>query len=75
MDGIESALNVPFTFSINCRSGLLSRCECSRCRSKRGEPVTEETELMARSDAVAADAEYRRSMDEFLDKINQGRTK
>lgn len=50
-------LNVPFTFSINCRSGVLPACGCWRCRGERGEPSSEETEEAARREAERVDRE------------------
>lgn len=39
--------NVKVTFSRWCISGIVERCECSRCRRKRGDAVTAETERAA----------------------------
>jgi hypothetical protein len=66
MDELEKILDVPFTFSANCRSGLLARCECRRCRKTRGEPVTEETEALAKAQAKVADEEQSKKMSAFL---------
>lgn len=57
---LDEIFNVPFTFSINCRSGCLERCECWRCRKERGEPVTEESEELARLQADEVDCEQAR---------------
>ena len=46
--------NVEVTFSINCCSGLLKRCECWRCRKERGEEVTAETETLAAQQSEVA---------------------
>lgn len=59
--------NVPFTFSKNCRSGLLERCECSRCRIKRNETVNEETNKLAEVKAKQADLDFEKSMREWLE--------
>lgn len=46
----ESGLRM--TFSRWCISGLVGDCGCSRCRNKRGEPVTEETEREAEARSI-----------------------
>lgn len=55
---LEKIFDVPFTFSQWCRSGLLPEgtCQCWRCRQGRGEPVSEETNRIAKEQAQAADA-------------------
>lgn len=55
MRQLEALLDVPFTFSLHCRSGVLPRCECWRCRGERGEPVTDETNRLAAEQAAQAD--------------------
>jgi len=57
---LEKIFDVPFTFSANCRSGLLERCECWRCRKSRNEEVTEETEKNAKIQASIADEDFRK---------------
>ena len=47
--------NMPITFSKDCRSGRLFRCECWRCRGERGEAVTEESQRLAAKLAAAID--------------------
>lgn len=56
------------TFSMHCRSGLLGRCECWRCREKRGELVTAESNAMAKKQASEADAKQRERVREILSK-------
>lgn len=51
----------PVTFSPNCRSGLLTVCDCKRCRTSRGEPVTAETEAKAATAAAEADRKQARA--------------
>ncbi len=60
-DELDRFFDVPFTFSVNCCSGLVERCECWRCRRSRGEPVTEETEAMAKRLSDDAKREIRAS--------------
>lgn len=68
----DAILNVPFTFSRNCRSGYvgkwLERCECSRCRRERGEEVNEASEALAEKQAGEVDTKQREWMREFLRK-------
>ena len=47
------------TFSQYCRSGLLERCECWRCRESRGEPVTSESNTLAERQSREADTKQR----------------
>jgi len=61
---LKTIFNVPFTFSSNCRSGLVSfipgkKCNCERCRKTRGEDVTEESKKLAGEQAVKADNDHR----------------
>lgn len=70
MDALEEIFNVPFTFSKNCRSGMLDNCGCWRCRKERGEEVTEETEKQAAEAAEQADAEFARSQQEWYEKYH-----
>ncbi len=45
-----------FTFSINCRSGLIGDlCMCHRCLKSRGEQPDSSTELQAQREAKIAD--------------------
>lgn len=57
---------VKITFSKNCRSGLVDRCECWRCRKGRGEEVTEETESVAEANAAVVDKLFKESMDRWI---------
>jgi hypothetical protein len=58
MKDFEELLDVPFTFSKNCRSGLLAKCECWRCKQSRGEEVTADSESLAEIQAKQADEEF-----------------
>lgn len=65
---IFEIFNTPFTFSPNCRSGLVNyipggNCNCGRCRKSRGEEVTEQTEQLAKEQAEAADKAYESIID------------
>jgi hypothetical protein len=40
--------NMKISFSKNCCSGLVEKCECWRCRNDRGEEVNEQTEALAK---------------------------
>lgn len=61
MDDLEKILDVPFTFSIHCRSGYLGdKCNCWRCRQKRNEEVTDETNALAKKEAKEIDKEIDR---------------
>ena len=57
---------VKITFSQYCRSGLLARCECWRCRESRSEPVTPESNALSERQADEADAKHRLAMKEWL---------
>ena len=70
---LEKALNVPFTFSKNCASGLLERCECWRCRHQRSEPVTEETEALAAKQSEEAKEAFHQRTLEFLKRCRNDR--
>ena len=57
---IDRILAVPFTFSRWCRSGVLERCECWRCRQGRGELVTDATNKLSEQQADEVDCERAR---------------
>jgi len=58
MNDLDKIFDVPFTFSKNCRSGLLEKCGCWRCRQSRGEEVSEKTEKQAATEAKKADVDF-----------------
>lgn len=66
-DLLDTILNVPFTFSVNCRSGfvpnLIERCECWRCRDKRHEP---HDEVLAATVAAEADRKWDLVKDDWM---------
>ena len=66
----EAIDNAPFTFSINCRSGLLKRCECWRCRQERGELVTSESRVLAKRQAAVADADFEARNADWMRRFN-----
>ena len=59
------SLNVRYTFSIHCHSGIANfveqghLCGCHRCRKERGEEWTEETEAQAAADSAIAKQRFR----------------
>jgi hypothetical protein len=60
---LEKLLHVPFTFSRWCRTGLAKYlpsgiCNCRRCRTERGEPVTDVTDQLAEQEAKIADEKF-----------------
>lgn len=75
---LDEIFNVPFTFSANCRKGVLPdmeagrQCQCRRCRQERGEPVTEESERIAKEQAMEADEWSRRLIREVFGKPPEG---
>lgn len=75
---LEKALNVPFTFSQWCRSGLANylpsgKCNCWRCLAERGEEATEETNALAEREAKVADEKYNAWISDFLAQSRKAR--
>lgn len=60
--------NAQFTFSANCCCGLVgdANCECGRCRRKRGQEVTENTERRAEAISAYAQDKQREYMRQFF---------
>lgn len=58
--------NLRVTFSKNCRTGWLARCECWRCREARHEPHDATTEALAEKQTVEADRRFRAARDKAL---------
>jgi hypothetical protein len=79
VDILKTLKGVRMTFSANCCTGIIyllgpdARCECWRCRQKRGEDVTEETEAIARKLSRQAQAAQRKSVREWLRKHEAAR--
>lgn len=71
---LTQILDVPFTFSIHCRSGfvpnLIERCECFRCRKERGEPRNDE---LAAAIAAEADRRWALVKDDWIKRMSSER--
>lgn len=65
-DDLEKVLDVPYTFSLYCRSGFLEHCECWRCRQERNEDVTATSESLSKQQAEEIDRQHDKKMSDFL---------
>ncbi len=57
---------VRVSFSRWCISGLVPDCGCRRCRTKRGEPVTKETERNAEERSQRESVAFRKRVVDSL---------
>lgn len=65
---LDTLGNAKFTFSANCCCGLVGdeNCECGRCRRKRGQEVTENTERRAAAISAYAQMMHQEYMRKFF---------
>jgi hypothetical protein len=61
--------NVKFTFSKNCISGLVTDCDCKRCRQNRGQEVTAETEAAAEERSKTETAAFHEQQRQQIKKL------
>jgi len=68
------SLNVEFSFSSNCISGLVEegKCNCWRCRKARKEPVSDETNAQAAREAVEARAKFAQQQEALKNAVPSG---
>lgn len=69
---VALVLEVPFTFSRWCISGLVPDCQCRRCLERHGEPWDETTERAAEERSKIESEAFRRRMRESI--IGEGKS-
>lgn len=62
-------LNVPFTFSRYCISGLVEDCKCRRCLTDKGETPTFRTELAAARRSKIESKKFHERTLKFIEKF------